>query len=681
MRQNAYHPLLVRQLKRLLGSREPPEDWRPLLNIIDETYRQADEDRRLLERSLELSSRELLQANRDLSRMLRMWPDQFFRVRSDGTILDCHFGGSAEPEASTRARGRKLQELPIPCGAEVLFALLDRARTSGERSVAETEGLGSGRPSWCEVSVVPLGADDFVILIRDISQRRRAEETVNRLAAVVEQSADAVVMTDTNGQIQYVNPAFEQIFGYSRNEVLGQNPSILKSGRHDAVFYARLWETILSGGVWKGRLTDRRRDGTLVELLATIFPVRDAAGQTRNFVAVSKDVTRETELQEQLRQSQKMEAIGRLAGGIAHDFNNLLTTILGNADLVLRRLGPGVAIRNEVEQIRDSAQVAANLVHQLLTFSRNQIVHPRPVLLNEAVETAAKLLSRLLGKENKVEIQCDARAGWITIDPIQLEQVLMNLAVNARDAMPGGGTLTISTGQTIVRPGEGGELSELEPGSYAVLTVSDTGIGMTPEVMSRIFEPFFTTKEVGQGTGLGLSIVYGIVKQCGGAITVRSAPNAGTTFTLFFPQSRAGATDTSVRGPHEPSARIILVADDDPAVRKLSAQILRTCGYDVLQAEHGEEALALLRQHRGRIVLLLSDVVMPKMNGLELLEAVQKEFPCLPILLMSGFPRTEGRDPRDIIGLREFVRKPFTPEQLIEAVGRTLGDQKPIIPR
>lgn len=544
-----------------------------------------------------------------------------------------------------------------------------RARHTGGRVTRELECHAKGPARWCEISVVPLGPEEYVILVRDNTERRRAEEHANRLAAAVEQAADAVVITDISGTIQYVNPAFEQIFGFTRAEVIGRNPAMLKSGRHDSEFYRRLWEAILSGRVWQGRFTDRRKDETVVELNTTISPVRDPAGRIANFVAVSHDTTREIELQDQLRQSQKMEAIGRLAGGIARDFNNVLTSILGNVDLILRRMSQTAELRDNVEQIRDAAQRAAAMVAQLLTFSRKQVVYPRVISINDAVESMTRLLSRIIGNKIRMETHLEPQAGWIRIDPVQFEQVIMNLVLNARDAMPNGGLLRLATSVQRVDDSESAGDPDLPPDLYATLTVSDTGHGMDEKIQARIFEPFFTTKEFGQGTGLGLSIVYGIVRQSGGAIRVQSAPAKGTIFTIYFPKARAEAEGVSL--PTEPGApRTVLIVDDEPAVGKLAARILMEQGFLILQALNGQEAIDILRRNRSDVALLLTDLVMPKMDGLRLAELVRKERPTRPIVFMSGHPETIDFKPEDWNGTFNYVRKPFRADQLLDAVAR-----------
>src|SRR6185503_2924977 len=381
----------------------------------------------------------------------------------------------------------------------------------------------------------------------DVTERRRAEDQQARLSRVVEQATESIMITDAQGTITYVNPAFESISGYSRAEVIGQNPRILKSGHQDAAFYRRMWETLARGEVWKGRLVNRRKDGTLFQEDATIGPVRDASGRLVNYVAVKRDVTTEMRLERQLMQAQKMEAIGRLAGGVAHDFNNLLGVIVGYGEITRRKLGDNDSLTAKVDQILKAAERAAGLTRQLLAFSRQQVLQPKIVDLNVIVSDVGKMLRRLIGEDIQLTSSLDPDLGSVKADPGQIEQVLMNLAVNARDAMPEGGHLTIETRNAELSPDDAARRPPTLAGRYVMLAVTDSGMGMDAETQSHLFEPFFTTKEMGKGTGLGLSTVYGIVKQSDGYIWCESATGAGTTFRIYLP--RTGAEAPSTRPP------------------------------------------------------------------------------------------------------------------------------------
>ena len=372
---------------------------------------------------------------------------------------------------------------------------------------------------WFSISVYSPEKEHFVAVFDVITERKEAEAERTRLSEVVNQAAEAVLMTDTSGDIVYVNPAFEKVSGYSRAEVMGRNPRLLKSGKQGPEFYREVWQTITHGLVWSGRLTNRRKDGTLSEEEATIFPVCDPGGRIVNYVAIKRDVTQELRLQEQLQQSQKMEAVGRLAGGVAHDFNNLLTVIMGYGEMAMEGLPQDSPVRSMVGEIVTAGKRATELTRQLLAFSRKQVVQPKVFDLNEVVSSAERLLRRLIGEDIDLLAVRDPYLGRIEADPGQIEQVIMNLAVNARDAMPKGGRLTIETQNVDVGEIDTQRHLGVEPGRYVMLAVSDSGVGMDADAKAHAFEPFFTTKEKGKGTGLGLAMVYGIVKQHGGDVS------------------------------------------------------------------------------------------------------------------------------------------------------------------
>ena len=398
-----------------------------------------------------------------------------------------------------------------------------------------------GSPIVLNVSTSPLRRPDGTIygimsILMDVTERKAAEESQARLTMAVEQAGESIVVTDTRGNIQYVNPAFERITGYDRMEVIGKNTRILKGGRHDAAFYGNLWETLLRGEVWRGTFHDKKKDGTLYEEDAVISPVRDPSGRVVNFVAVKRDVTEVRRMEEQLRQSQKMEAVGRLAGGVAHDFNNLLTAISGYSDLLLHRLPAYSTLRRDVEEIRKAGDRAAALTRQLLAFSRRQVLQPKVLDLNAVVTNMGQTLRHLIGEDIELSTDLSPSLSRVKADPGQIEQVIVNLAVNARDAMPDGGRITIATADAELSPAYAVAHPEVRPGPHVLLSVADTGHGMSDEIQAHLFEPFFTTKERGKGTGLGLATVYGIVQQSGGHIRVNSAADHGSTFLIYLPR-------------------------------------------------------------------------------------------------------------------------------------------------
>ena len=514
----------------------------------------------------------------------------------------------------------------------------------------------------------------------EIAERKHAEEMRDRLGMAVEQAAEAIVITDINGTILYVNPAFEQISGYAREEAVGKNPRILQSGRHDREYYREMWSTLTRGETWSGNILNRRKDGQLYEEVAIISPVRDESGKIVNYVGVKRDVTREVEMEEQLRQSQKMEAIGKLAGGIAHDFNNLLTAITGYTDILIGRLGPGDPGRTEVEEIQKAGNRAAALTRQLLAFSRKQILRPRVVDLNRVIGDMGKMLRQLIGEDIEFLTILSKDLWKVRVDPGQIEQVLMNLVVNARDAMQAEGRLIIETANVDLDDDCVREHPYVKAGPHAMIAVTDTGCGMSDETSSRIFEPFFTTKPQGKGTGLGLSTVYGIVKQSQGYIWVYSEVGKGTTFKVYLPrveeQEGQSLEEPELVPKKWMGSETILLAEDEILVRDLVQTILRSHGYAVVEARDGVDALEVVRKFGGVIHLLLTDVGMPRMGGRELAMRIAPLRPGIRVLYMSGYTETAIVHEGELDVGTVFLQKPFRPEALLRKV-REILDSSP----
>ncbi|KAF0218488.1 MAG: multi-sensor hybrid histidine [Geobacteraceae bacterium] len=512
----------------------------------------------------------------------------------------------------------------------------------------------------------------------DITERKRTEEELRKLSRAVEHSPVSVVITDINGNTEYVNPKFTSVTGYAPEEVLGRTPRLLKSGEMDPREYNQLWKTITAGQEWHGEFLNRKKNGDLFWESASISAIKNVEGVITHFVAVKEDITERKKSIDQMRQAQKMEAIGQLAGGISHDFNNLLTIINGYSALLLRALDIRDPLRKEVEHILHAGERAAELTRQLLTFSRRQILEPKVLDINALVQNLEKMLCRLLGEQFKLNAKLDEGAGLVKADPGQVDQIIMNLVVNARDALENGGEITINTANVelddnFVRMNAGSV-----PGSYVMLEVKDNGIGMSEEVRRRIFEPFFTTKEQGRGTGLGLATVYGIVKQSGGYILVASEPGQGSSFKVFLPRVYEERTEISKPGKEEQPAgkQTILVAEDEIGVLNLIVHTLSKHGYTVLHTVNPSEALEIFQQKGQDIDLLLTDVVMPFMGGPKLAETLQKMKPNLKVIFMSGHTA-------DTVGLQNilergysFIAKPFVNGTLVEKIGQVLGNQE-----
>jgi len=538
------------------------------------------------------------------------------------------------------------------------------------------------------VAAMKAGANDYVTKgllkrllpaiereLSDAQARATLRATEASFATLVEHAPVGIYRSSPEGRFLSVNAAVVRMLGYeSAADVLGLD--MARDVYADAAERQRLVErdTYSDRQYDSVEATWKRRDGRLLTVQLSVRAVRNRAGQVEYYETFVRDVTDQRRLQQQVLQSQKMEAVGRLAGGIAHDSNNLLTVITSYSDLLLEDLAPGDAKRDDLEQVRKAADGAAALTRQLLAFSRQQVVEPRVVSLNTVVEGLQKILRRVIGEDIELTTTLAPDLGAVRADVGQLEQVLMNLAVNARDAMPTGGRLTVETANVEHDPDYARDREAAAVRQFAMLAVSDTGCGMDEATKARIFEPFFTTKEPGKGTGLGLATVYGIVKQAGGFIWVYSEPGQGTSFKIYLPEVDATAErTTAVAGARAPrGTETVLLVEDAAAVRAVTKQVLERQGYVVLEAPDGEAALRLAQQHRGPIHLLLTDVVMPRVSGRELAERLTQVRPDMRVLYASGY--TDDSVVRH--GILElgtaYLQKPFSPESLARKVRNVL---------
>ena len=514
--------------------------------------------------------------------------------------------------------------------------------------------------------------------IRDITANKRAKAERNRLMAALEQVGEGIVMTDAQGIIQFVNPAFQLMTGYHGREVVDLNPRILKSSEQDEKFYFDLWATISSGKTWKGRMVNKRKDETLYTQESTISPVRDASGQIVNYVSVNRDITAQLKLAAQYQQAQKMEAVGLLAGGVAHDYNNMLTVILGYADLALRKVGSAKPLSGELEEIIKAALRSRDITRQLLAFARKQPITPVVLDLNKSVGDMINMLRRLIGENIDLAWLPEPGQLEIKMDPVQVDQIMANLCLNARDAIADIGKVTIETETAIFDESYCAVHAGYVAGEYVLLAVSDDGCGMEKAIIDQIFEPFFTSKGLGQGTGLGLSTVYGIVKQNNGFINVYSEPGKGTTLKIYLPryagQPVASQPESVVEIPLG-QGETVLVAEDEPAILEMSTMMLEKLGYRVLAAGTPGEAMELAGTHSSEIQLLVTDVVMPLMNGRDLADMLHSIYPGIKILFMSGFTA-------DVIAHRgvldksvNFIQKPFSIKELAVKVRDALREK------
>jgi PAS domain S-box-containing protein len=524
-------------------------------------------------------------------------------------------------------------------------------------------------------------AEVFCLVFHDISKRRKAQEELLLRDRAIEAIGQGIVISDPNlpdNPVIYANAAFEKLTGYTREEVVGKNCRFLQGPDTDPATVDTIRNAIRERRPCVVQFENYRKDGTKFWNSLVVSPVFDAQGRLVHFVGAQTDITPVKKLEDQLRQSQKMEAVGRLAGGVAHDFNNILTTMIGYCQLLRDQLSTDTDARANVEEIAAAAERAASLTRQLLAFSRKQTLQPKVLDLNTVVANMDKMLRRLIGEDVELVTKLAPDFGCARADPGQVEQVIMNLCVNARDAMPNGGRLIIETTEASLSEEYAHLHAGVAPGNYVMLAVTDTGCGMTDEVKARLFEPFFTTKPQGQGTGLGLATCYGVVKQSGGHINVYSELGRGTTFKVYLPRilEHASVTPTT---PNATTAaggsETILLVEDDHAVRGLNARLLRAKGYTVIEATNGRDALRQADQRRDKgIKLLLTDVIMPEMGGKELAEQFRATYPDAKVLFCSGYTQEAIDRGGELESGTAFLQKPFTPVLLASKIREVLDN-------
>jgi two-component system, cell cycle sensor histidine kinase and response regulator CckA len=568
----------------------------------------------------------------------------------------------------------------------------DRAGT-----IADAEKVMSGRPTvsfenrylckdgsykWFSWAVTASLPEQLAYAAgRDITEHKRSEERAFRLAQAVEGSAELICMGDAAGRISFANQALLKASGYREDELIGKLFSETLRSPHNPKHIAdEIRAGIDSEGKWRGECLQRRKDGTDFPVFLSIGGIKDNQGVVTGSLGMAQDISERRQMEQQLRQAQKMEAVGQLAGGIAHDFNNLLMVILGYAGLITDRFGAGDPLRKEADEIIKAGNRAGSLTPQLLAFSRRQVLEPKVLNLNSLIEDVKNMLGRLINEDIELMTELDQELGVVKADQGQLEQVIVNLVVNARDAMPSGGILTIKTENIDVDEAQARKHALVPPGSFVRLSVMDTGIGMDAETQSHIFEPFFTTKERGRGTGLGLATVHGVVNQSNGFIWVSSEPGHGTTFEIFLPRVsepvQAVGRETVSGRSWKGSETILLVEDDEP-LRKLILNSLIGSGYTVLEASNGVEALSIAQEISGKIDLVLTDVVMPGLGGIHVADRISALYPTIKMLFMSGYSDFEpgyhglGRE-------RPLLEKPFSLQNLATKLREVL-ERNPVL--
>ena len=563
--------------------------------------------------------------------------------------------------------------------------MIERLRRDKRIEAFETVRLHKdGRHIGVALTVTPITDEEGHVIgatqiARDLTERKGLEASLRLRQQVLDEVAQGIIFTDPrqlDNPITYVNPAFEQITGYRAVDVLGKNCRLLYGPGTDPAAVTEIQRALEECRPCAVELLNYRAEGTSFWNLVSIAPLHDDKGQVTHFVWVQTDVSQRRMLEEQVRQSQKMEAIGRLAGGVAHDFNNILTIILGNAEFALGELPPeNTLLIDQVQTIVEAANRAAALTKQLLAFSRKQLLEPTLLKLNSIVANLERMLRALIGEDVSLITDLGPDLWQTKADPSQIEQIIMNLAVNARDAMQQGGYLRIATRNTQVDSAYVSRHPGVRPGCYVCMSVSDSGCGIPPALLHQVFEPFFTTKQLGEGTGMGLATVFGIVTQSNGHITVESEVGHGTTFHVFLPRGE----ETSVPGAATSAAlsacggaETLLLVEDEADVRRLARHILQAAGYRVLEASNGAEALDLVAKYPDPIDLLIADVVMPGMSGKQVADRLREPRPETKVLYMSGYPNSavmpNGRLEQDAA----FLQKPFTRASLTQQVRQAI---------
>lgn len=595
------------------------------------------------------------------------WLDDY-RVSGEALRGRCHYDVYPEiPEHWKRVHQRSLK---------------------GEVVQAEAEKFvhADGRVQWLRWETRPWLQNDgsiggIVIFTEDITARRESEEVRRLLSLALSVAANAIVITDPQGQIEWMNPAFAAISGYSSAEALGQNiTQLVRSGLHEHSFYEAMHRTISSGQPWQGELTNRRKDGSLYSEIMSITPLLEADGKISHFIAIKQDISDQKRMEALLLRTQRLESVGRLAGGLAHDLNNLLTPMLMAPPMLRMFVQDAIALES-LDNIEACARRGANIIRQLLTFSRGQPGEKVPVQLRMLLRDMMRLMQEAFPKNITLKQSVPRDLPTVLGDATQLHQVLMNLCVNARDAMPQGGTLSLSL-QTVSVGAEQANAHGVEPGLYVLLTASDTGIGIPKQNLEQIFDPFFTTKNVGEGTGLGLSTSLGIVQGHQGFIEVESVVGHGSQFRIYLPASEPVSVHPAAgSGPLQPqgNGELVLVVDDEELARRATCRLLEQAGYRTIEASNGEEGLQIWRQHRASTRILVTDLMMPYRDGVSLLRELEQEPPSQPplrVVVITGYLS----DPTILNGLHEAgyvtLTKPFSASSLLDALLRATAPAK-----
>jgi len=806
------HSLLKRQLKRHLDDPDSiPPEWQNFIGAVNDAYWQSDADRNMLERSLDLSSQELLQANSELRAIFQAFPDLLYRLDNEGTILDCKAGSKDDLYIPLeKLIGKKIHEVPFDIVGDKLFEAIHQVRKRRSMASIEYPMQIKGQENYYEARLLPLLEDQIIVIVRNITEHKNAEmallesesklnQTVEELSAIIntlpgmisvtdldynilianhdviekfghsrpeevigkkcyevrkgrdsicpecgvkraletgetfvrlstpqeekmigistkaysspirndegivwgavevimdvtdlrqaeeelillataiEQASESVIIADRDGMIRYANPAFEQLSGFTREEITGDNFHIFKSDKDDEELYKKMWNIISNGKVWAGRITNRMKDGTLCEFETRISPVRDSSGEIVNFVSVHRDITHEIELEAQLQQAHKMEAIGTLAGGIAHDFNNILGIILGNTELAMDDVPEWNPAKYNLEEIRTASLRAKDVARQLLSFARKTKLEKKPTNIIPIVKESLKLLRSSIPTSIEMRQNIPKDIDTILADPTQINQVLINLCTNADYATPDGGIIEVTLKNVELDEDTAAQHPELIPGRYVNLIVSDTGHGIAQEDIDRIFDPYFTTKEVGKGTGMGLSVVHGIVKSHGGTISVESELGKGATFSVLFPVIEKEAVVETETDEELPAGNErILFVDDEESMVYVGRYRLERLGYQVEAQTSPAQALKLFQANPDQFDLVITDMTMPQMTGDILVKKILKIRPDMPTILCTGFSEKIDEERSKELGISAYIEKPFDRRDFAKLVRKVLDEK------
>jgi PAS domain S-box-containing protein len=642
----------------------------------------------------------LRESQRRMSDIIDFLPDATFAIDRDGKVIA--WNRAIEEMTGVPKQeilGKDHYDYAVPFYGEarpVLVDLLfeeqenikkkyDFVTRDGEKLVTEVfaNRMYGGKGAYLWAIAAPLYDSSGQMVgaiecIRDITERKKAEELILLHSATIEQSLDGIVMVDLNNTIHYVNPAWAAMHGYAGEGLKGKHISIFYTEDQMQKEVAPFFGQALEHGSMRGKLGHVKRDGTIFPTLVSVFLLKNDKGIPVALIVIARDITEELRMENQLYQAQKMEVVGQLAGGVAHDLNNMLSPVLGYTEIILMEMQPEDKLYEDLMQIKISAERARNMTHQLLAFSRKQLLEMKVVDLAEVVASYGKMLRRTIREDIAIQMQGDVSRGAVRVDTDQIGQVLMNLAINAQDAMPQGGTISIETTDVILDAHYAEVHQGAVPGPYIMLSFSDTGMGMESRTIERIFEPFFTTKEQGKGTGLGLATVYGIVKQHGGYIMVYSEPGMGTIFKIYLPRVDKSPETLSECSPvrkGKSGTETLVVAEDDAGVRELVSNILEKHGYSVITAETNEMLIQVLNDHDGVIHMLLTDVIMPDMNGKELFEKLKPIYPEMKVIYMSGYTGNIIAHHGILEDGVHFIQKPFTMSMLTDKIRNVLDER------